>query len=65
MLRYVLSKRREAFGEVLDKGVSARHDASTGQGLEAAHGSESLLEVPVVPFQPVIQVPRGAMLGAG
>jgi hypothetical protein len=58
------SKRRESIAQILHKGMSANNNVSGRRMLEAPHGSQSLLEMPIIPFQDIVQVFGAPMLGA-
>ena len=59
--RDTVGERREPVAEVLDKGMTTRQDVGRDRTLEASHRPQSLLEVPVIPFQPVVEILRRPM----
>jgi hypothetical protein len=58
------SKRRESIAQILHKGMSANNNVSGRRMLEAPHGSQSLLEVTMIPLRCFVQVFGAPMFGA-
>ncbi len=54
-------ERGETIAEVLDEGMSTRDDVRADGLLEAAHGPQPLLQMPMIPLQAIVEVPGAAM----